>query len=286
MQTQLACGRMSATRVLNPPAFAGCGKSHVAVLGNPRTCQRFQVRVARSEFQRGKQIRFAALSRNEAVEVAQLGLKSSEEGGAGAGRGEEGLVSTVGTPVSAPVFLQDWFKADKQLVVTSFTAFVTAGFTAILVIAAIPSLLAIKKAAEALEKLADTAREELPGTMAAIRLSGMEISDLTMELNDLGQEISKGVRSSARVLSSAETGMRQAGGIASNVWQEQAIVPVQAMRPLVARTARQMRDSLIQTRTLVRNLQLLSRVSGWIGSLQARTPILIINSDKQKKQKS
>jgi len=52
--------------------------------------------------------------------------------------------------------------------------------------------------------------------MAAIRLSGMEISDLTMELNDLGQEISKGVRSSARVLSSAETGMRQAGGIASN----------------------------------------------------------------------
>jgi hypothetical protein len=37
-----------------------------------------------------------------------------------------------------------------------------------------------------MEKLADTAREELPGTMAAIRLSGMEISDLTMELNDLG----------------------------------------------------------------------------------------------------
>lgn len=45
---------------------------------------------------------------------------------------------------------------------------------------------AIKKAAESLEKLADTARMELPGTMAAIRLSGMEISDLTMELNDLG----------------------------------------------------------------------------------------------------
>lgn len=69
------------------------------------------------------------------------------------------------------------------------------------------------------------------------------------------------------------------------MWQEQASVPVQAMRPLVARTARQMRDSLIQTRTLVRNLQVLSRVSGWIGSLQARTPILIINSDKQKKSK-
>jgi hypothetical protein len=184
----------------------------------------------------------------------------------------------VGTPAPAPLA----FLADKQLSVISFTALVTAGLTAILVAAAIPSLLAIKKAAEAIEKLAETAREELPGTMAAIRLSGMEISDLTMELNDLGQEISKGVRSSARVLSSAETNMRQVGGIASNVWQEQAVVPVQAMQPLVAKTARQMRDSLVQTRTLVRNLQVLSRVSGWIGSLQARTPILILNSDKKK----
>lgn len=32
----------------------------------------------------------------------------------------------------------------------------------------------------------DVTREELPDTMAAIRLSGMEISDLTMELSDLG----------------------------------------------------------------------------------------------------
>lgn len=32
----------------------------------------------------------------------------------------------------------------------------------------------------------DATREELPDTMAAIRLSGMEISDLTMELSDLG----------------------------------------------------------------------------------------------------
>ena len=41
------------------------------------------------------------------------------------------------------------------------------------------------RAATSLSKLADTAREELPSTMAAIRLSGMEISDLTLELSDL-----------------------------------------------------------------------------------------------------
>jgi len=45
---------------------------------------------------------------------------------------------------------------------------------------------AFKKAAESLEKLLDVTREELPDTMAAVRLSGMEISDLTMELSDLG----------------------------------------------------------------------------------------------------
>lgn len=43
----------------------------------------------------------------------------------------------------------------------------------------------MSRTAIALAKLADTAREELPSTMAAIRLSGMEISDLTLELSDL-----------------------------------------------------------------------------------------------------
>lgn len=45
---------------------------------------------------------------------------------------------------------------------------------------------AFKRACESLEKLLDVTREELPETMAAVRLSGMEISDLTMELSDLG----------------------------------------------------------------------------------------------------
>lgn len=43
----------------------------------------------------------------------------------------------------------------------------------------------MRRAAISLSKLADTARDELPSTMAAIRLSGMEISDLTLELSDL-----------------------------------------------------------------------------------------------------
>ncbi|KAK8941630.1 hypothetical protein KSP40_PGU022737 [Platanthera guangdongensis] len=51
---------------------------------------------------------------------------------------------------------------------------------------AIPTILAFKRAAESLEKSLDAMTEEVPDTMEAMRLSGMEISDLTMELSDLG----------------------------------------------------------------------------------------------------
>nr|KAJ0200431.1 hypothetical protein LSAT_V11C600302230 [Lactuca sativa] len=82
------------------------------------------------------------------------------------------------------------------------------------------SLLAI----ESLEKLLDVTREELPDTlvvvrlsgmeisdltMANVRLSGMEISDLTMELSDLGQEITQGVKSSTRAVRLAEERLRR-----------------------------------------------------------------------------
>lgn len=55
----------------------------------------------------------------------------------------------------------------------------------------------------------DVTREELPDTMAAVRLSGMEISDLTMELSDIGQGLTQGVRSSTRAVRLAEERLRQ-----------------------------------------------------------------------------
>lgn len=49
---------------------------------------------------------------------------------------------------------------------------------------------AMGRAASSFAKLADTACQELPSTLAAIRLSGMEISDLTLELSDLRLSLS------------------------------------------------------------------------------------------------
>ena len=45
-----------------------------------------------------------------------------------------------------------------------------------------------KRVAESLEKLMDATREELPDTKVVVQLSGMEISDLTMELSNNGSD--------------------------------------------------------------------------------------------------
>ncbi|CAM6048588.1 unnamed protein product [Sphagnum compactum] len=192
------------------------------------------------------------------------GVLLTEEAGTEAVRGGESLLSTVGTPSPLPS-PRTLSPADQQLVGMYFTACLGTGFLATLLLAAIPSLIALRKAAEAFEKLANAAREELPGTMAAVRLSGMEISDLTMELSDLGQEISKGVRSSSRALTAAEAGIHQMGSLASTVWQKQASAQVEVARPLVARVAKQTREALVQARSVIRSLITLSHISSWVG---------------------
>ncbi|KAL3654013.1 hypothetical protein CASFOL_003694 [Castilleja foliolosa] len=103
---------------------------------------------------------------------------------------------------------------DQAFVLLTFIACTTSIAFTCLVAAAVPTLFAMKRVAISLSKLADTAREELPSTMAAVRLSGMEISDLTLELSDLSQEITDGVNKSAQAVQAAEAGIRQIGSLA------------------------------------------------------------------------
>ncbi|KAJ1406698.1 hypothetical protein SESBI_24922 [Sesbania bispinosa] len=78
--------------------------------------------------------------------------------------------------------------------------------------------------------------------MAAIRLSGMEISDLTLELSDLSQEVADGVNKSAQALQAAEAGIRQIGSVAQqqtiSMIQERASLPIISLQPVVAGAAR------------------------------------------------
>lgn len=79
-----------------------------------------------------------------------------------------------------PVF---WLGLSILLVAVSLTA---------VLIAAIPALQELGRAARSVEKLADTLRRELPPTLEAIRLTGLEISDLT-------DDVSESVKSAGQV---------------------------------------------------------------------------------------
>ncbi|KAK6232878.1 hypothetical protein SCA6_002951 [Theobroma cacao] len=121
----------------------------------------------------------------------------------------------VGNPIVPSFFsTQKMSLSDQAFFLWAFIACTTSVAFTSLVIVAVPTLYAMGRAAISLSKLADTAREELPSTMAAIRLSGMEISDLTLELSDLSQEIADGVNKSAQAVQAAEAGIRQIGSLA------------------------------------------------------------------------
>ncbi|CAN1164285.1 hypothetical protein LINPERHAP2_LOCUS25492 [Linum perenne] len=99
----------------------------------------------------------------------------------------------------------------------------------------------------------DVTREELPNTMAAIRLSGMEISDLTMELSDLGQEITQGVKGSTRVVHVAEEKLRglvNMDSAPSASLQGVRIPGTKKEEPGLARSARGLKEGIVKGRSL------------------------------------
>lgn len=82
--------------------------------------------------------------------------------------------------------------------------FVTVSLTVVLIVA-IPTLLELGRAARSAEKLFDTLRREFPPTLEAIRLTGLEISDLT-------DDVSQGVQSANQVVQQVDqslSGVRQ-----------------------------------------------------------------------------
>ncbi|BBN08214.1 hypothetical protein MPTK1_4g09770 [Marchantia polymorpha subsp. ruderalis] len=179
------------------------------------------------------------------------------------------LSSTVTLPAMIPqsLRLKQLSIIEQAFLLLGLIACVTSFALFALIITAIPTLNAMRKAAVSMEKLAEVARDELPGTMAAIRLSGMEISDLTLELNDLSQEISDGMKSSARAVQAAEVGLRQMGQVAASqtlaMLQERASVPVEVVRPAVVSAAATTLQAVAQAQQMVLNLVTYPR--SWLG---------------------
>ncbi|MBW4632043.1 MAG: DUF948 domain-containing protein [Iphinoe sp. HA4291-MV1] len=86
---------------------------------------------------------------------------------------------------------------------------VAASLTAVLV-AAIPALQELARAARSAEKLFDTIYRELPPTLNAIRMTSLEITDLT-------DDVSEGVRSAGQAVKQVDQSIDSAKKQAQNV---------------------------------------------------------------------
>ncbi|EFN54916.1 hypothetical protein CHLNCDRAFT_134624 [Chlorella variabilis] len=84
----------------------------------------------------------------------------------------------------------------------------------VFLLAAIPTMLAMRRSARALELLLLTVQAEVPDTAATLRLSGMELADCIQEVGALSTDLTDGLRASARALASAEQGLRQGASMA------------------------------------------------------------------------
>ena len=86
---------------------------------------------------------------------------------------------------------------------------VAVSLTAVLV-TLLPAVQELARAARSVEKLADTLNRELPPTLEAIRLTGIEISDLTDDLN-------QGVKSAGHVVQQVDHSISSAKNQAQKV---------------------------------------------------------------------
>jgi hypothetical protein len=85
----------------------------------------------------------------------------------------------------------------------ALSLFLVALCLAAVLVAAIPALQELARASRSAEKLFDTLYRELPPTLEAIRLTGLEISDLT-------DDLSEGVESAGNVVKQFDQGIRSA----------------------------------------------------------------------------
>ncbi|GFR46077.1 hypothetical protein Agub_g7543 [Astrephomene gubernaculifera] len=81
-------------------------------------------------------------------------------------------------------------------------------------LACLPGLAALARTAVRAERLLAAVEAELPDTVAALRITGLEVTDCIQELGALGGELTRGVRSTAALAVAAEAGVRQGVAVA------------------------------------------------------------------------
>ncbi|KAK9836825.1 hypothetical protein WJX74_009016 [Apatococcus lobatus] len=121
-------------------------------------------------------------------------------------------------------------------ILASITA--TVGFfLSVFLVAAIPTLLAMRVAALRTAAVMARLEAEIPETAAVMRLSGLELADAIQEVTLLSQDVTAGVQSSARAVTAAEQGLKQGAS-----WVQAAVT--QLLLPEVKSRTPAVRDAI------------------------------------------
>jgi hypothetical protein len=123
------------------------------------------------------------------------------------------------------------YHADPARALLSIAISIAAIALSALVLAAIPTLLAFRRSAQAAEMFLHAMREELPDTAASIRLSGLEVADAVQEVTALGADITEGVRASARAILGAEQGVKSGWNLATSAVTGYAVPTIKKAIP-------------------------------------------------------
>jgi len=139
--------------------------------------------------------------------------------------------------VTQPIF---WLGLSILLVAVSLTA---------VLVVALPALQELSRAARSAQKLFDTLTRELPPTLEAIRLTGLEISDLT-------DDLSEGVKSAGQVVKRVDRSLGEAQKQAQRVQggTRKAFVGVRAAWKSLTRPAAKSLERLSSERELSEKL--------------------------------
>eukprot|EP00887_Chlorella_sp_A99_P002084 scaffold21.g2084.t1 len=107
-----------------------------------------------------------------------------------------------------PVLVHAWHTTPVAVLLAGAACLLGVALSAFL-LASIPTLLAVRRAAHAAERLMAALHHEVPDTAAALRLTSMDVANCIEEVTALGTDLTEGVRASARMLTSAEQGVRE-----------------------------------------------------------------------------
>lgn len=105
-----------------------------------------------------------------------------------------------------------------------FGVFLAGAALAAFLLAAIPTLMSIRRAALAVEATLYTLEREVPDTAAAVRLSSLELSDAIEQVSLLSNDLTQGLHSSAAAVTAAEQNIRQ-GAQFLNLGVRNAVIP-------------------------------------------------------------